>query len=194
MTSRHPRQRPTSLLRYQLLDASIAAIATVVLGTQAVFAQSPADAAACAKLATLSNFPVAATQITLAKFNARGSTSANGVGLPDHCLVQGIINKRVGTDGFPYGDSFEVRLPAPADWNGRFMFQGGGGTEGAVPPAVGVAGALSPTLAHGWAVASQDGGHENKDLPHPNQFFLDPQAVVDSAYRSILAYPVRCHS
>jgi feruloyl esterase len=65
------------------------------------------------------------------------------------------------------------------------MFQGGGGTEGAVPPAVGVAGALSPTLAHGWAVASQDGGHENKDLPHPNQFFLDPQAVVDSAYRSI---------
>ena len=76
--------------------------------------------------------------------------------LPDHCQVQGIINKRVGTDGFPYGDRFEVRLPTPFEWNGRFMFQGGGGTEGAVPPAMGyaawhsVAGALSPTLAHGW--------------------------------------------
>src|SRR5260370_16477436 len=65
------------------------------------------------------------------------------------------------------------------------MFQGGGGTEGAVPPATGSAGTLSPTLARGFAVASQDGGHENKDLPVPNQFFLDPQAVADHAYRSI---------
>src|ERR1700738_4194671 len=88
--------------------------------------------------------------------------SADGVALPDHCQVQGIINKRVGIDGFPYGDSFEVRLPA--QWNGRFMFQGGGGTEGAVPPATGSAGTLSPTLARGWAVASQDGGPENQDL------------------------------
>jgi feruloyl esterase len=139
----------------------------VVVGTQAAVAQTPADApAACAKLATLSNFPVAATQITLAKFNARGSTSASAVALPDHCQtrgnsaqiaacyaagalpnhcqVQGIINKRVGVDGYPYGDSFEVRLPAPADWNGRFMFQGGAGTEGAVPPAVGITGTLTP--------------------------------------------------
>jgi hypothetical protein len=43
---------------------------------------------------------------------------------------------------------------------------------------------LSPTLAHGWAVASQDGGHENSELPNPNQFFLDPQATIDQAYRS----------
>jgi hypothetical protein len=185
MTSRHPRQSPISLLRHLLFSASVVAVAAA-LGTQTDFAQSPADSAgACAKLATLSNFPLAATQITLAKFNARSSTSANGVVLPDHCQVQGIINKRVGTDGFPYGDSFEVRLPAPADWNGRFMFQGGGGMEGAVPPAVGIAGTLSPTLAHGWAVASQDGGHENKDLPAPNQFLLEPQAVADHAYRSI---------
>src|SRR5712671_7158711 len=186
MTSRHPRQRPNSLLLHLLFTASMAAVAVAALGTQPAFAQSPADAGgACAKLATLSNFPLAATQITLAKFNARGSASANGVALPDHCQVQGVINKRVGVDGYPYGDSFEVRLPASADWNGRFMFQGGGGTEGALPPAVGIAGTLSPTLAHGWAVASQDGGHQNKDLPVPNQFFLDPQAIVDHAYGSI---------
>jgi hypothetical protein len=186
MTSRHPRQRPNSLLLHLLFSASMAAVAVAALGTQTAFTQSPANAAgACATLATLSNFPLAATQITLAKFNARGSASANGVALPDHCQVQGVINKRVGVDGYPYGDSFEVRLPAPADWNGRFMFQGGGGTEGALPPAVGIAGTLSPTLAHGWAVASQDGGHQNKDLPHPSQFFLDPQAAVDQAYGSI---------
>jgi hypothetical protein len=111
MTSRHPRQRPNSLLLHLLSMAAVAA-----LGTQPAFAQSPGDAAGtCAKLATLSNFPLAATQITLAKFNARGIASANGVALPDHCQVQGVINKRVGVDGYPYGDGFEVRLPAPTD-------------------------------------------------------------------------------
>jgi Tannase and feruloyl esterase len=34
-------------------------------------------------------------------------------------------------------------------------------------------------------VASQNGGHDNRDLPGPNQFFLDPQAVADHAYHSI---------
>jgi hypothetical protein len=184
MTTWPPRQCPISLRH--LLGASAVAVATAAVATQDACAQSTTDAAAaCAKLATLSNFPVAATQITLAKFNARRGAPANGVALPDHCQVQGIIKKRVGVDGYPYGDSFEVRLPAPADWNGRFMFQGGGGTEGAVPPAVGIAGTLTPSLARGWAVASQDGGHENKDLPKPTQFFLDPEAIVDHAYRSI---------
>ena len=174
-----PRQaRPRRMLRYFLVGASAG------LAPLPGLAATPSDpAAACAKLATLTDFPVAPTRITLAKFFPGGAVAANGTALPDHCQVQGIIGKRTGIDGFPYGDSFEVRLPA--QWNGRFMFQGGGGTEGAVPPATGNAGTLSPTLAHGWAVASQDGGHENKDLPVPNQFFLDPQAVADHAYRSI---------
>jgi hypothetical protein len=176
---RRRRQSPIFVVGCVLAGASAAGIFA-----QSSFAAAPADpAAACAKLATLTDFPVTPTQITLAKFNPGGSTSADGVALPDHCQVQGIINKRTGTDGFPYGDSFEVRLPT--QWNGRFMFQGGGGTEGAVPPATGTAGTLSPTLAKGWAVASQDGGHENKELPVSNQFLLDPQAVVDHAYRSI---------
>jgi feruloyl esterase len=179
MDRRHLRQARVCALGHLLIGVSAIAFAP-----QPGLAATPLDpSAACAKLATLTAFPVAPTQITLAKFVPGGATSANGVALPDHCLVQGIINKRVGVDGFPYGDMFEVRLPS--QWNGRFMFQGGGGTEGAVPPATGNAGTLSPTLASGWVVASQDGGHENKDLPVPNQFFLDPQAVADHAYRSI---------
>jgi hypothetical protein len=180
MKRRYPRRRPISALGYILVGA------TTGLGGHASFAAAPQDAAtACANLATLTDFPVAPTQITLAKFNPSGAASPDGVPVPEHCQVQGIVNKRIGSDGFPYGDSFEVRLPAPAQWNGRFMFQGGGGTEGSVTPATGNAGTLSPTLAHGWAVASQDGGHENNELPVPNQFFLDPQAVTDHAYRSI---------
>jgi pimeloyl-ACP methyl ester carboxylesterase len=164
----------------------------------------PNPVTACANLASLTKFPVTSTRITRAQFNPPGTLSAASVlkgiyhmlkdgakfqtsrlWLPGHCQVQGIINERVGTDGFEYGDMFEVRLPTPADWNGRFMFQGGAGTEGSLPPATGNAGTLSPTLAHGWAVASQDGGHENSRLPYPNAFYLEPQAVADHAYRSI---------
>jgi hypothetical protein len=178
MNRRHLRYAPICALGHLLVGTA------AVFGPQCSFAAAPPDpAAACAKLATLTAFPVAPTQITLAKFIPAGTASADNVALPDHCQVQGIINQRIGVDGFPYGDRFEVRLPA--QWNGRFMFQGGGGTEGAVPPATGSAGTPSPTLARGWVVASQDGGHENKDLPVPNQFFLDPQAVADHAYRSI---------
>lgn len=142
-------------------------------------------AAACAALARLATFPVRPTVITLARFNPAGMRDARGLSLPAHCQVDGVINKRVGSDGNPYGDRFEVRLPVPAAWNGRFMFQGGGGWEGSVPPAIGEAGTLTPTLAHGWVVASQDGGHEVKQLPAPGAFFLDRQAVIDQAYRSI---------
>jgi feruloyl esterase len=179
MKRRHLGPRPVSVLGCVLIGTS-----AVSFGATASLAATPPDPGkACADLAALTNFPVTPTQITLAKFNPAGAASSDGAALPDHCQVQGIVNKRTGTDGFPYGDRFEVRLPV--QWNGRFMFQGGGGTEGAVPPATGNAGTLSPALAHGWAVASQDGGHENKDLPVPNQFFLDPQAVTDHAYRSI---------
>jgi feruloyl esterase len=154
---------------------------------------SPSAAAtperACADLAIInaSEFPVQPTQITMVKFNPAGSTTANGVPLPDHCQVQGIIKSRIGSDGNHYGDGFEVRLPIPDDWNGRFLFQGGGGTEGSIPPATGTAGTLSPALVHGWAVATQDGGHENSELPNPNAFYLEPQAAIDNAYGSIQA-------
>jgi feruloyl esterase len=146
----------------------------------------PGTPTACAALMNLTNFPVPNTQITLAQVNSATAT------LPAHCQVNGIINQRIGSDGCSYGDRFQVRLPMPADWNGRFMFQGGGGTDGTVPSATGSAGTLSPTLAHGWAVASQDGGHENSQLAQcasksPNQFYLDAQGVIDFAYQSIQA-------
>jgi pimeloyl-ACP methyl ester carboxylesterase len=199
--SRNVRRYPIPALAGLLTGACLASFgAQVSLSANA----QPDPVAACTNLASLSKFPVASTRITLAQFNQPGSLSAtsilkgiyhmlrdgakfptNTLWLPGHCQVQGIINERTGTDGFQYGDMFEVRLPTPADWNGRFMFQGGGGTEGSLPDATGTARTLSPTLAHGWAVASQDGGHENSHLPYPNAFYLEPQAVIDHAYRSI---------
>jgi Tannase and feruloyl esterase len=177
---RYFRRHRIPVLASLLLGASL-----ISLGASSPPKNRPDPETACANLANLIEFPVTPTQITLARWNPSGTTMANNVPLPDHCQIQGIINQRIGIDGFPYGTRFEVRLPTHADWNRRFMFQGGGGTEGSVPAATGSAGTLSPTLAHGWAVASQNGGHQNSELPNNLQFALDPQAVVDHAYGSI---------
>src|ERR1700761_4817423 len=47
---------------------------------------------------------------------------------PAHCLVHGEIGRHVGKDGIEYGDKFELRLPET--WNGKLLFQGGGGLDG----------------------------------------------------------------
>ena len=150
-----------------------------------VLVQAAPGPAECTALAGLQEFPVTPTRITLTQFIEATAT------LPAHCRVQGIMEERSGVRGIPYGTRFEVRLPA--DWNGRFMFQGGGGTQGNLSNATGNAGTLSPTLARGFAVATENGGHDNSQLtPDPNgviiinnMFYDDPQAVRDWSYRSV---------
>src|SRR5262249_38991201 len=154
-------------------------------GTSIVSPGTPQGAGvACESLASLTNFPVPNTVITSATDVASTET------LPERCIVNGIVNEHISpVDGCPYGDGFQVQLPLPANWNGRFMFQGGGGSEGAVPTATGSAGTLSPAIAHGYAVACQDGGHENSLLAgcatkNPNENYLDPHATVAYAFES----------
>ena len=70
MKRRHLRQLPVSVVGSLLVGVSAAS-----LSASASLAATPPDpAAACAKLATLTGFPVAPTQITLAKFIAGGTT------------------------------------------------------------------------------------------------------------------------
>ncbi|MGH7083028.1 MAG: tannase/feruloyl esterase family alpha/beta hydrolase [Acetobacteraceae bacterium] len=67
----------------------------------------------------------------------------------------------------------------PARWNGRFLFQGGGGLDGFVMPAIGLVPAGgSVALARGFAVVSSDGGHEGQGAA----FAADQQARLDYAY------------
>ena len=99
-----------------------------------------------------------------------------------HCLVRGVINPRTGVAGKPYGIHFELRLPVA--WNRRFLFQGGGGTDGFLAPALGSipsqGSTAVPALLRGYAVVSQDGGHEGTDT----DFAQDQQARLDYAYAS----------
>jgi hypothetical protein len=152
-------------------------------------------AASCAALAALaaSGFPVPNTVITSAV-----DTPASG-SLPERCIVNGYINKHISPfDQCQYQNVFQVQLPLAANWNGRFMFQGGGGTEGSVPAATGSIGGTTGinAVSNGYAVASQNGGHLDTDLAacasanpstfgNNNQFFLDPLGVRMYASQSI---------
>jgi hypothetical protein len=150
--------------------------------------------ASCADLATLSaaGFPVPNTVITSAVDTPATAT------LPERCIVNGYVNRHLSpVDNCMYQDGFQVQLPLPPNWNGRFMFQGGGGSEGSVPTATGTNSGSAGSnfgIKNGYAVASQDGGHENSDLNSPtcdsgygnaNEFYLDPLGTIGQAYQSL---------
>ena len=110
-----------------------------------------------------------------------------GAPAPEHCLVRGKINERTGIDGKPYAIGYEVRLPAT--WNGKFFFQGGGGVDGVLRPAlgsIGSGGTPPNALSNGYVAASTDAGHLEEPGPvGPYLFGLDPKARADKGYSSI---------
>jgi hypothetical protein len=100
--------------------------------------------------------------------------------LPAFCKVTGVIQDRTGADGKHYGINFELRMPA--NWNGKFYFQGGGGMDGSVSPAIGSAGrGLPSALERGYAVVSDDSGHS---AMQGGAFGHEQQARLDFANRS----------
>lgn len=106
--------------------------------------------------------------------------------VPHHCLVTGEIDSRTGADGQHYAIDFELRLPV--EWNGRFLFQGGGGLNGIVVPAVGASvfnGSSAPNaLARHFAVVSTDSGHQGKNFDDI-AFARDQEAKLNYGYASI---------
>ncbi len=117
-------------------------------------------------------------------------------GATPYCNVTGVINKRVSKqdpDHFTYGIGFEVNLPD--SWVGRFEMMGGAGTDGSLQNPVGF---IGTELASGWAVAMDDGGHEDApgnpllgwtdDDPNAGgtgHFGIDAQARTDYGYTAI---------
>jgi feruloyl esterase len=108
--------------------------------------------------------------------------------LPSHCLVHGEVNHHKGDDGKDYGDKFEIRMPA--EWEGRLLYMGGGGLDGALNPALGLQGPVTmpdskSALSMGYAVVSSDGGHEDATpMRSDGSFGSDPGARADYNYRS----------
>ncbi len=99
-----------------------------------------------------------------------------------YCLIKGQMFKRKGADGQNYAIGFEMRLPVA--WNGRFFYQGNGGLDGVVQPALGALGGgpLTGALAQGFAVISSDAGHTGAQN---GAFGLEPQARLDYGYQAV---------
>jgi len=135
----------------------------------------------CANLAT---FTFAQTTITSANAAAAGAVKVAGKNIAAHCVLTGKMNERISAvDGQTYAIGFEMRLPLA--WNGRFLYQGNGGTDGSVSTAVGSVGSGGPltnALDRGFAVISSDAGHSAAQNP---LFGLDPQARIDYGYGAV---------
>ena len=107
---------------------------------------------------------------------------AVSVAVPAYCRAEGEIDPRVGSDGKPYAIGFTIALPDR--WNGRFLFQGGGGTNGVIRPPLGPqATAEVPALARGFAVISNDSGH--KGGAFDVSFMRDQEAAVNFSSESV---------
>jgi len=118
-----------------------------------------------------------------------GPFGQRAIPLPAHCEVLGVMQERQGRLGQHYAITYRLRLPA--EWNGRLLFQGGGGSNGDIGSALGPAGPGAPSaLARGFAVVSQDSGHDNKVNTDPKWggqtvFGTDPVARANYGHASL---------
>jgi feruloyl esterase len=164
----------------------LALLCLLPLLSLAAVAQSP-SASDCAALTTLK---IDGVEITKAEPVPAGASIplpyvAYKGPYPAHCRVDGIINRRKGLNGEEYGISFAVALPVKDAWNGDFMMQGGGGSNGTVGYPVGASfTGDKPALARGFAVASNDTGHKSKTGGFDFNFMRDQQAFLDFAFEA----------
>jgi pimeloyl-ACP methyl ester carboxylesterase len=104
------------------------------------------------------------------------------VAIPSNCRAEGVIDRRIGADGKNYAIGFAIALPN--QWNGRFLFQGGGGLNGSIRPPLGLQAAGDiPALARGFAVVSTDSGHQGAVFDA--SFMADQEAALNFAYASV---------
>ena len=172
-------------MRIQMLAVGFMLLSGSTLGAQT----TRATPEACAALMQL-QVPGVALTVTRTEWLAAGAPIPGGRGgapvasnLPAYCRLDGAIDRRTGAAGVAYAIGFALALPE--NWNGRFLFQGGGGLNGSVqPPLGGSAAGGDSGLARGFAVVSTDTGHQGRG-GFDASFRQDQQASLDFAYAAI---------
>jgi hypothetical protein len=177
-------------------NAAVLAVFSVLLLaiTSSSYGRTPGSIAPVQKCADLVNLKIAGMNVQITKAEAVPTTPPGTlrtpslspelipVAIPAYCRVDGVIDPRTGVDARPYAIGFELRLPD--NWNGRFLFQGGGGLNGNIIPPLGMPGASNnPGLARGFAVVSTDTGH--KGAVFDASFMKDQIASLDFAYVAV---------
>ena len=167
-----------------LIVAAVACLSWTVAGP--ALAEDAGD-----RCAALKSFAMPHLKVEEARLVAAGPAEAAGgppgavsVALPEHCLYRAVISPRTSASGQPLGVGFELRLPSA--WNGRFVFEGGGGLDGVLNPAYGALGGRGhpPALAQGFAVVTTDGGHRGSSVMDA-RFAVDQEARIDYAYGAL---------
>jgi feruloyl esterase len=146
---------------------------------------------------SLVNGAPAGWRVLQATFHAEPATAelrlppalARSFSLPAHCEILAATPDRAGANGQVY--AIQLRLRMPVKWNERWVYQGGGGSNGKVGDAYGVLDAEGRTaIEQGYAVLSQDSGHDNARNADPAYngelaFGFDPVARADYGHASL---------
>jgi Tannase and feruloyl esterase len=164
------------------------AISAALLAAPVHAQQPPAGSAPDPKHCTaLQALAAQGYQIDTADWVAAGRMPSGPAGatveVPAHCLFRATFDARPsGIEGMRYGTSIELRLPA--NWNQRLLFQGGGGLNGVLLPAMGNVGGFTSALNRGFAVVSTDSGHRGRSSIDA-RFGADQQAKLDFAFQAV---------
>ncbi len=173
---------PMTAIRTALGIACAAAF--ILLMSNQALADEDDSRKACESLAALSTqaFRVDTSQWVAASLQPAGPGGATAE-VPAHCLFRVVMDPRPsGIEGVSYGTGIELRLPLA--WNGRLLFQGGGGLDGSLNPAFGSVSGFPSALARGFTVVSTDGGHRGRSNVD-SSFAADQQAKLDFAYQAV---------
>ena len=115
-------------------------------GVAACVTTTTTAADACADLAT---FDLIEMRIDAASVEATGD-------VPAHCRVAGVLETEI---------RFELLLPEPDEWNGRFLMGGGGGLVGSVQnQALDLYAHGGGPLQRGYATVGTDTGHAGNGI------------------------------
>ena len=166
-----------------LISTAVALVACSTLQHSSVPILKAANGASLANCAALvDQLKLAHTKIESSSLVDSGVLKLGNNAVPEHCLVKGRMHERKGSDGRDYAIGFEMRLPVA--WNGRFFYQGNGGLDGNVVPALGALGGgpVTGALLQGFAVISSDAGHSGPQTPF---FGSEPQARLDYGYQAV---------
>jgi feruloyl esterase len=103
--------------------------------------------------------------------------------IPEYCDVVGYVTTK-GEGAGPGKAGFEIGLPAPGTWNGKYLFLGNGGLGSGLSLLGGMNG-----LQKGYAVATTDMGHPSTDAFDGSWALLAPgkpnrPALIDFYYRA----------
>lgn len=129
--------------------------ASLITGLAAAAAQ---DALQCSALVGTTNLTITSAELV----PQTGDT-------PAYCLAKGTIAPQV---------RYQVQLPLPDNWNGRYLNWGDGGKDGDLDSA-------DHRLAEGYAVSNSNTGHDNGSEPGASFAFNNRAAEIDFGYRGI---------